>query len=1043
MKRILIPCLILILLPLTVLGQGQDTRYNYLSAQINKYQKQNDYVQENKYHTMAIAYFDSIESQMLQKGVAKNDSLILMIESLIKGHRDMVTVNNINLDFNKYNNKKEEDKTEEELEYEIACLERMLAHLDTASPRLQLRIPFINNTIAIKESHIVTKLIAQEQYQMAKEHISHALKMAQPESKPYYEANKWAGYLFEREARELSNSKPHLQEAIELYKRSEKHFLLAQKQDKALNSKLNRAMCLIDLSKKEEAKRLLNEVKTIGRTNDTLMQYVGEASYRLGQMARDEDRYNDALKLLEEGYTLSKKSGIMHTALMAANELASLYTRYVPNEEMRKLWEKNSRECKIESEAQQAKRDRLIAERGQKYEHKQTDHRIKATVRLTNGMKLVANGRFQEGVDSLSVLAKDIERNDEVMMDLLCECYSSLSNAKMKMKDYTGAEEDGLRALTCMNQIGEVGKKTKATAWYRLSVIYQHEGKKVEAMEAADSCVTVTEDFYGPLHTETLDAYDLRANTSAICGKKERSLNDMAHCFDIVRNNVVHNFAYLTTTERATYWKRFSDNMRKMAVFADGLSDFESEYTDALYEEQLLAKGLLLTAESELRRAISGDATLKNAFEKIRALRKKFLDPQTSPAEGEKALTEADRIERQLGTQASSMHQFMDFLKVGVKDVKAHLPAECAAVEFVDYPGKDNLTKIGALVLLPDKPHVHFIPLVYESELRQKQNQIGTLVWQPILEYIGLSIHDIYFAPTAILYQLPIESATFQNGEFVETASRKLHRVSSTRWLAIRDNNQEGHDAVVYGGLRYDASVAEMREDAKKYEKSETDLLTVTEGKRAALTELDYLKGTLEEADSITNALNKKMTVKRFSEANGTEASFKALSGQRKRIIHIGTHGFYDEESHVSDFESALDRSGLYFAGADNRRFGEDIPVGVEDGVLSAREIEELDLRGLELISLSACETGKGAVNGDGVFGLQRGFKKAGAKSILMSLWKVDDKATCVLMSEFYRNWANGTNLHDALEIAKRKVRGTKGWEDPIFWAAFILLDAF
>lgn len=115
----------------------------------------------------------------------------------------------------------------------------------------------------------------------------------------------------------------------------------------------------------------------------------------------------------------------------------------------------------------------------------------------------------------------------------------------------------------------------------------------------------------------------------------------------------------------------------------------------------------------------------------------------------------------------------------------------------------------------------------------------------------------------------------------------------------------------------------------------------------------------------------------------------------------------------------------------------------MEDGVLTAREIEELDLRGLDLITLSACETGNGAVSGDGVFGLQRGFKKAGAKSILMSLWKVNDKATCVLMSEFYRNWANGTNMHDALEIAKRKVRETKGWEDPIYWAAFILLDAF
>ena len=121
------------------------------------------------------------------------------------------------------------------------------------------------------------------------------------------------------------------------------------------------------------------------------------------------------------------------------------------------------------------------------------------------------------------------------------------------------------------------------------------------------------------------------------------------------------------------------------------------------------------------------------------------------------------------------------------------------------------------------------------------------------------------------------------------------------------------------------------------------------------------------------------------------------------------------------------------------------IPEKVDDGILTAREVSRLDLTSISLVTLSACETALGKVTGEGVFGLQRGFKKAGANSILMSLWKVDDEATCLLMTEFYKNWiGEGKSKHDALELAKQTVRShkEKGWNDPKYWAAFILLDA-
>lgn len=119
----------------------------------------------------------------------------------------------------------------------------------------------------------------------------------------------------------------------------------------------------------------------------------------------------------------------------------------------------------------------------------------------------------------------------------------------------------------------------------------------------------------------------------------------------------------------------------------------------------------------------------------------------------------------------------------------------------------------------------------------------------------------------------------------------------------------------------------------------------------------------------------------------------------------------------------------------------------MEDGVLTAEEISLMNLNSVRLVVLSACETGLGEIDGEGVFGLQRGFKSAGVQSILMSLWKVDDEATNILMTQFYQNLLSGNtkgNMSQSLLKAQKYLRQYEygKYSDPSFWAAFILLDA-
>ncbi|WP_337953379.1 CHAT domain-containing protein [Prevotellamassilia timonensis] len=205
------------------------------------------------------------------------------------------------------------------------------------------------------------------------------------------------------------------------------------------------------------------------------------------------------------------------------------------------------------------------------------------------------------------------------------------------------------------------------------------------------------------------------------------------------------------------------------------------------------------------------------------------------------------------------------------------------------------------------------------------------------------------------------------------------------------------------------------------------------------------LRGTLQKQGfRITTLTN----------AQATEEAFKALDGHAPDALHIATHGFaistmqqYDNSPFAQSRTAFTPNgnymmwSGLVLAGGNNAWQCKPLPKGVEDGILTADEISRLDLSHTRLVVLSACETARGHIdNTDGVWGLQRAFKQAGAGTIVMTLWKVSDETTCMFMTEFYRQLANGLNTRQALKRARTYLI-EQGATDPYYWAAFVAID--
>ena len=187
---------------------------------------------------------------------------------------------------------------------------------------------------------------------------------------------------------------------------------------------------------------------------------------------------------------------------------------------------------------------------------------------------------------------------------------------------------------------------------------------------------------------------------------------------------------------------------------------------------------------------------------------------------------------------------------------------------------------------------------------------------------------------------------------------------------------------------------------------------------------MNYINSLLKE---------KKIKTHLFVGEDGTEKQFRTLDGKAISLIHIATHGEYTELIH-EEADDAMQHCFLIMSGANATDEN-------NDGLLRADEISTLNLRGCRMVVLSACNTGQGTLGADGLFGLQRGFKKAGVQALLMTLSAVDDQASMLLMTKFYENIISGLSERQALIKAQQYLR-ENGYADSKYWAPFILLDA-
>lgn len=340
--------------------------------------------------------------------------------------------------------------------------------------------------------------------------------------------------------------------------------------------------------------------------------------------------------------------------------------------------------------------------------------------------------------------------------------------------------------------------------------------------------------------------------------------------------------------------------------------------------------------------------------------------------------------------------------------------------------------------------------------------KLAKRILEPLLPHLEMR-QAIYLSPDSMLWLVPWSALPLDDEKYA-IEKFDIRYVVSGRDLVKSDAQFKPERPIMFADPNYDLTPGEIRtatETLFRGAKSAPSAVRATPGGTSKLGTAGRLQGTKAEAAAVRPKLESYTGVPAYlySDQYALEAVFKAL--RQPRVLVVSTHGFFQQDDDA-DEDAASDagetrsgsapaprdpgnpllRCGLLLAGCN--RPPDPSQTDGEDGILTGLEIASTDLRGTELVVLSACETGLGEIrNGEGVAGLRQAFQLAGAKSVIATLWQIPDKETAILMADFFSNLAASTEKPAALRNAQLKLierrREREGAAHPFFWAAFTI----
>jgi len=672
------------------------------------------------------------------------------------------------------------------------------------------------------------------------------------------------------------------------------------------------------------------------------------------------------------------------------------------------------------------------------------------------------------------------------------------------MGRYTEAEPLFKEALKIIKEVLGENHPDYATSLNNLALLYYYMGRYSEAEPLYKEAMKIIKEVLGEKHPYYAPSLNNLAGLYYKMGRYTEAEPLFIESNRNNINYIQNNFPFLSENQKKDFLKTIYYNFEVFYSFSKIRCKDNSSITSNMFDIRLASKGVILNSTVQMFSKIksSGDENLINKYNELITLKATIIKAQDLTIEERKNRglnlkeleSNAEEIEKELNKAAG-----IDIFKnVNWQDLKNSLKPNEAAIEFVDFQYYDkrwtDTTFYMALMLKKDYEYPKLITLCTEDEIKSilsipsennnsyvRNNktsiELYNKIWKPLEEYLT-DVNSIYISPSGLLNKVSFSAISSANNELL-CDKYDLHYVGNLKDVVLKKEEEKqiksipNFTSVIFGGADFDLDSAKLKEYSSKFDTAEikregdpvilySDKESYSPNQLVKNGKWTYLEGTKTEAENI-NSLFKSNNLNSivYTGPDANKTALKAFSHTKTNnsptVIHIATHGFFFpeikkdyEKMHLMQMgnqglyrasDNPLMRSGLIFAGA-NTYWQDSTPVHSGDnGILTAYEVSNMDLMNTELVVLSACETGLGDIRGgEGVYGLQRAFKVAGAKTIIMSLWKVPDKETVELMELFYTSWLSGMTKHEAFTRARKEMRNRYPG-DPYKWAAFVMVE--
>lgn len=656
-----------------------------------------------------------------------------------------------------------------------------------------------------------------------------------------------------------------------------------------------------------------------------------------------------------------------------------------------------------------------------------------------------------ENEKALKLLSQTVEGNRKIYGSESPNYATSLHNYASQLQKL-GKNEDARKlfeqALAIQKTSLGTNHPSYANTLHNLAILAEDNKEYALADSLLNEVMRIRANLYAENHPSYTSGLFSRAVLRQQMDDYENAKIDFDHVAQLYLQQVVKYFPTLSEKEKTAFYKKITPVFNRYKEF---LLEYYVNYKkdesvlEQLYNIQIATKAILLNSVNKTRERIlsSGNSQLINDFNEWRSLKEQLATYYTyskSKLQDDNINVEqleelANDKEKRLSESSELFANEFDKRQLKWEDIKNTLSDDQVAIELmrVDRNPNEKLDSVTyiALAISPrfDYPQLVIYPngdklesrymYAYTNSIQFKREDSYSynVFWKP-LKTVTDGFQTVFLSPDGVFNKVNANSLFDVSINKFLNQEINVHYISSTRDLLDKHKMFTNNQAVLIANPYYpNAELVSAQETQRSFD----------------FGIIASLPGTQKEVEFIGDLMRQKGWQVQLNEEKS--ATKENVLNASPKLLHVAAHGFFltGGKADAEFLENPLFRSGLLLTGAGSNNSSSN------EGILTAYEVMNMSLENTELVVLSACETALGDVqNGEGVYGLQRAFIVAGAETLIMSLWKVDDTATQKLMSLFYSYWLNGMDKHEALQKAQIEIQ--KEYKSPYYWGAFIMI---